>query len=173
VRVSGDSGTAAANVRAAFHEVDPDIAIASVQPLPAVIDASLQQERALAVLANGFAALALVLTSVGIYGVISYAVTRRAREIGIRIALGARRGQVSRMLLREIGAIALAGVAVGGAGAYAASRALHGMLFGIAPGDWSMTAGAAALLGTIAAAAAYLPARRAARLDPMTALRQD
>jgi putative ABC transport system permease protein len=173
VRVSGDAGAAAANVRAAFRAVDPDIAIASVQPLPAVIDASLQQERALAVLANGFAALALVLTAVGIYGVISYALARRAREIGIRIALGARRGQVSRMLLAEIGATAAAGVAAGGVGAFAASRALHGMLFGIAPGDWSMTGGAAALLGLIAAIAAYVPARRASRLDPMATLRQD
>jgi putative ABC transport system permease protein len=173
VRVSGDAGAAAANVRAAFRAVDPDIAIASVQPLPAVIDASLQQERALALLANGFAALALVLTAVGIYGVISYAVARRAREIGIRIALGARRGQVSRMLLAEIGAIAAAGVAAGGVGAFAASRALHGMLFGIAPGDWSMTAGAAAVLALIAPMAAYLPARRASRLDPMATLRQD
>jgi putative ABC transport system permease protein len=115
----------------------------------------------------------LVLTAVGIYGVISYAVARRAREIGIRIALGARRGQVSRMLLAEIGATAAAGVAAGGVGAFAASRALHGMLFGIAPGDWSMTGGAAALLGLIAAIAAYVPARRASRLDPMATLRQD
>jgi len=173
VRVSGDTGAAAANLRAAFRAVDPDLAIASVQPLTAVIDASLEQEHALALLANGFAALALVLTAVGIYGVISYAVTRRAREIGIRIALGARRGQVSRMLLGEVGAIAAVGVAVGGAGAFVASRALHGMLFGIAPGDWSMTAGAAVLLAAIASTAAYLPARRAARLDPMTTLRQD
>jgi len=100
-------------------------------------------------------------------------VTRRAREIGIRIALGARRAQVSRMLLWEIGAIAGAGIAAGAAGAVAVSRALHGMLFGIAPGDWSMTAGAAALLAAIAAMAAHLPARRAARLDPMATLRQD
>lgn len=166
-------GGSAAGVRAALQAVDPEIAVASVQPLTAILDAQLGSERVLAMLAACFGGLALVLTAVGVYGVISYAVERRGREIGIRIALGARRGQVSRMVLRDLIIVGAIGVAVGGAGAVAASRAMRGLLFGIAAGDYSMAIAAAFVLAAVAAAAAWLPARRAGRVDPVTMLRQD
>jgi predicted permease len=173
VRVSGDPARAVANVRAAFHAVDPEITLGKVQPLTAIIDGQLGKERVLALLAGCFGLLALVLTSIGVYGVISYAVERRSREIGIRIALGARRAAISGMLVGDVAAVATVGVVLGGAGSVAVSRALRGMLFGIAPDDYSTAAISAALLAGIAALAAYLPARRAARLDPMTTLRRE
>jgi ABC-type antimicrobial peptide transport system permease subunit len=105
--------------------------------------------------------------------VISYGVEQRTREIGIRIALGARSAQVSRMVLKELATLAVLGAILGGAGAVAAARALRGMLFGIGPNDYSSVLLAGVLLGVVAAAAAWIPARRGARIDPMDALRQE
>ncbi len=127
----------------------------------------------IAALTAGFGALALTLTCVGVYGVISFAVERRTREIGIRLALGARRRQVTVMIIRELGLVLAASAILGGAGAVAAARSLRSLLFGIPANDYSMLAWSALLLLTVATAAAYVPARRAARLDPAGALRQE
>jgi ABC-type antimicrobial peptide transport system permease subunit len=127
----------------------------------------------MALLSACFGSLALVLTSVGVYGVIAYAVQRRAQEIGIRLALGAARRQVSAMLLRELGLLVLASVALGTAATLAATRTIRTLLYGVAAGDFATLAAAALALALVAALAAYLPARRAARLDPMDALRQE
>jgi ABC-type antimicrobial peptide transport system permease subunit len=159
-------------VRAAFHEVDPALFVGAIHPLAESVEAQLSNEKLLALLSTCFGLLALALTAVGVYGVIAYAVQRRTREIGIRLALGAERGAVSRMMMRDVALLALAGTLLGGAGAIAATRALRTMLFAFAPADYSLLLAAAALLVLIAGVAAYLPARRAARLDPMNALRQ-
>jgi ABC-type antimicrobial peptide transport system permease subunit len=141
--------------------------------VPEIVDSQLGRESVLALLAAGFGLLALAMTCVGIYGVIAYAVEQRTREIGIRVALGARGGQVTTMLVRELALLVCAGAIPGAAGAIAAARLMRKMLFGIAPHDYALTVWSAVLLALVAAAAAYIPARRAARLDPMQALRQE
>jgi predicted permease len=173
VRATGDPANAAANMRAAVHAADPDLAVASVRPVPEIVDSQLGRERVLALLAAGFGLLALAMTCVGIYGVIAYAVEQRTREIGIRVALGARGGQVTSMLVRELAWLVCAGAIPGAAGAIAAGRLLRTVLFGIGPHDYLLTVWSAVLLAIVAATAAYLPARHAARLDPMQALRQE
>jgi ABC-type antimicrobial peptide transport system permease subunit len=110
---------------------------------------------------------------VGVYAAVSYAVARRGREIGIRMAVGATRAGVERMILRELAIVVLPALALGGVGAFAAELLLRTLLFGIAPHDFLVPAGACVLLIAVATVAAWLPARRAARLDPMAALRQE
>jgi ABC-type antimicrobial peptide transport system permease subunit len=159
-------------VRAAFREVDPAVFVGAIHPLAESVEASLSNEKLLALLSTCFGLLALALTAVGVYGVIAYTVHLRTREIGIRLALGAERAAVSRLMMRDVALLALVGTLFGAAGAIGATRALRAMLFDFAPADYSLLLAAAALLLLFAAAAGYLPARRAARLDPMNALRQ-
>jgi predicted permease len=173
VRTAGDPALAAAAVRAVLHEVDRDLAVSAIRPLADVVDARLSQPRMLAMLSAAFGLLALVLTSVGVYAVISYAVERRTREIGVRLALGATRLQVERAMLGELTALVAASLVLGGIGALASARALRMLLFGIVPHDYGILLAACGLLAAVSAAAAWVPARRAARLDPMAALRQE
>jgi len=147
--------------------------VGALRPLAASVEAQLSNEKLLALLSTAFGVLALVLTSVGVYGVISYAVERRTQEIGIRLALGAERVAVARMMMCDVAVLVFAGTLLGAGGAVAATRALRTVLFAFAPVDYGLLLAAAALLFAIAAAAGYLPARRAARLDPMDALRQE
>ncbi len=172
VRTASGQAHLAAAVRAAFHEADPTLLVGAIHPLAESVEAQLGNERLLAMLSACFGALALTLTAVGVYGVIAYAVQRRTQEIGIRLALGAEPGAVSRMLMWDVASLAAAGTLLGAAGAVAATRALRTMLFAFAPADYSLLLTAAALLFLIAAAAGYLPARRADHLDPVHALRQ-
>jgi predicted permease len=172
VRTAGDPALVAANVQGALHTFDPGMAIGAIRPLGEAIDAKLSHERLLALLATSFGLLALVLTSVGVYGVISYAVERRTREIGIRLALGATRAQVSVALMKEVGLLVLGSAALGGAGAVAMTRSLRSMIFGFGPADYSLLIAVAVFLVGGASLAGFLPARRAARLDPMEALRE-
>ena len=138
-----------------------------------VADQFLVPERVTAVLSGFFAALALLLASVGLYGLMSYAVARRTREIGIRVALGAKRENILCMVLRETLALALFGLALGVPCALAASRLLAGMLFGVSPSDVPTMAAVSLLLLIVALVAGYLPARRASVMDPMVALRTE
>jgi predicted permease len=133
----------------------------------------LVQERMTAWLAAFFGALAMLLAAIGLYGLMSYAVTRRTAEIGIRMALGAERGTVMAMVLREVLLLVGAGIVIGIAGALGANRWIAGMLFGLSPTDPATTAIAAGILSVVALLAGYLPARYASRIDPMTALRTD
>lgn len=173
VRASGDPALLVGTVRAALHDPATDLPIGDIRLLSETIDSKLANERMLALVSACFGALALALTCVGVYGVISYAVERRTQEIGIRLALGASRGAVSGMLMRDVALLVAASAVLGGAGAVAMTRAIRTMLFGFGPNDYSMLLAVALLLTVVAAAAGYLPARRAARLDPMDALRQE
>ena len=172
LRAASDPAHLAPAVRAAFHEVDPALFVGAIRPLAESVEVQLGSDKVLALLSICFGLLALSLTAVGVYGVIAYAVQRRTLEIGIRLALGAERAAVSRMMMRDVARLAFTGTLLGAVGATAATRALGSMLFAFTPGDYRLLVAAAAMLLVIAAAAGYLPARRAARLDPMSALRQ-
>jgi ABC-type antimicrobial peptide transport system permease subunit len=137
------------------------------------VNESLLQPRIVALLSSVFGSLALLLAMVGLYGVTSYAVTRRKGEIAIRMALGAARGSVVRLMLRDVVVLLALGMAAGLAASLAAGRLVASLLFGVQPRDPVQLAGAVVVLAAATAVAAYLPARRAARLDPMAALREE
>ena len=124
-------------------------------------------------LAGSFGALALVLASVGLYGLLAYTVARRTKEVGIRVALGAERARVVAMILGGAVRLVSIGVLLGLPAAWAASRAVQSMLFGLKPADPATIGGAIVLLGAAALVAAYVPAWRASRIDPLTALRHE
>ncbi len=145
----------------------------SVKTVAQEMSQALVEDRVVAMLSGFFAALALLLASVGLYGLMSYAVTRRTREIGIRVALGAQRPTVLWFVLRESLALGLLGIALGIPCALAASRLIASMLFGISSGDLLTIAAVSLLLLAVALFAGYLPARRASRIDPMVALRTE
>ena len=153
----------------------PDVMIYSAETMEDRIHntQSAALHRASAALVGGFAVLALLLSAVGLYGVIAYSVSQRTREIGVRMALGAGRGTVSRMVLREAGRLAVAGIAVGLACAVGAAMLMRGLLFGTAPWDATTLAAVAAVLGACTLLASYIPARRAASVNPMDALRAE
>jgi putative ABC transport system permease protein len=160
-------------VKQAVWAVDSQIPVNDIQTMSELLSASLAERRFNLFLLGIFAGLALGLTAVGIYGVISYMVRQRRNEIGIRMALGARRVDVLRMVLGQGARLALAGTAIGLAGALGATRLMSNLLYGIKPTDPVTFAGAAGLLVLVALAACYFPARRATRVDPMTALRYE
>jgi predicted permease len=137
------------------------------------LGAAVQQERLIASLSAFFGGLALLLAALGLYGVMSYSVTRRRNEIGIRMALGAQPDSVIRLVLKHVAFITLVGLVVGAAGAVGTGRFINTLLFNLATDDGTMIAVTAVTLAAAAAVAGYLPARRAARIDPMTALRED
>ena len=173
LRTIGDPALFAASARQALQDTAPRLKIANIRPLGELLESQLGQERMMALLSAAFGLLALVLASVGLYGAIAYGVERRTQEIGIRLALGASRGQVSGMLLREVALVLTIGLTLGGAATVALGQSVKALLFGVTPHDPVMLAFAAALLSVVALVAGYLPARRAARLDPMNALRQE
>jgi predicted permease len=161
-----------AAVRNAIERVNPSSPIVSARSIEAQLAPLLAQDRATARLVVGFGGVALALAAIGLYGVLSHGVALRTAEIAVRIALGARPGKVVTMILRETSRVVGAGLLIGGALAYAAARLLDSRLYGVAPQDPFTLASAIALLVIVALAAAWLPARRASRLDPITALRQ-
>jgi putative ABC transport system permease protein len=169
---SGADGLAA-QVRAAVREVDRGVPLTDVATMNTRLNQSMSDRRYPMTLLAGFAALAVILASVGIYGVLSYIVGQRTREIGVRMALGARGGDVLRMVLGNGLRLTLLGVVLGGLGAALAGRALGKLLYGITPTDPVTFAAVSLLLTAIAAIACYLPARRATRVDPMIALRAE
>jgi ABC-type antimicrobial peptide transport system permease subunit len=154
-------------------EVDARVPIAGVTTLTSQVEDSMDRERLLTQLVGTFGLLALVLACVGLYGVVSQAVARRTGEVGIRMALGADRRDILFMVLGEVGWLILVGVAIGIPGAILASALVRNQLFGVAPADPLTLAGSALLLVSVAIAAGYIPARRAARIDPNVALRAE
>ena len=173
IRTAARSATVMTAVRKAIQGVDAGLPIESARSIEEQLAPLTAQDRSTAQLAVVFGCVALTLAAVGLYGVLSYGITRRRGEIAVRIALGARPGGVVAMILRESFVLVMAGLAVGAGLAYAASRLVGSRLYGVAPQDPLTMAVAGALLVLVALGAAYLPARRASRLDPMAALRQE
>ena len=138
-----------------------------------LVDESLAQERLLATLSGFFSLLTLLLASIGLYGVVAYGVSRRTRELGIRMALGAQRHQVLWLVLRETLGLVAIGIATGLAATFLTTRLIKSHLFGIAPTDLTAVVLATVVLGAVAVSAGYFPARRATKVDPMVALRHE
>jgi predicted permease len=173
VRTAVSPDTLAGNLRTEVRLLSEDVAVTYVRTMEQQIGTALVTERLLASLFAAFAALALLLACIGVYGVTSFDVARRTRDIGIRIALGASRGTVLSSILRQTAAVAVAGIVTGLAVAAVASVALSRFLFGIEPRDPVTLAIGGAVLAVTALAAAYLPARRASRVEPTIALRME
>lgn len=160
-------------VRSAVHDLDPAVPVFDVRTLDAHLALASARERLLAGVGGLFAGLALALAAVGLFGLLAFTVARRTREIGVRLALGARPADVIRMVVGQGTSRVVIGVVMGGVGAVAATRLLRSLLYGVSPGDPVAFAGAALLLVMTGLVAAYVPARRAARVDPMAALRTE
>ncbi len=160
-------------VERVVHELDRDLPVARLRTLDELVARSISQPRFYMLLLSLFASMAVLLAALGIFGVMSYAVTQRSREIGIRMALGAQPSSVMRMILRNAGGLIAAGIVVGLAGALALSRFLSGLLFHLSPTDPTTLAAVALTLIGVALLASYLPARQATRVDPLTTLRSE
>ena len=173
LRTAGDPLALVPSIRAALRELDPLLPLSSVQTIAQTLAESLAARRFIMLLLSGFAALALLLASIGIYGVVTYLVTQRTREMGIRFALGAHRRDVLLLIVRQSLGHVLPGVICGGLGALALSRLLHSQLFGVAPTDPLTFAAVGTVLVAVCVLASFIPALRAARTDPLVALRQE
>jgi predicted permease len=173
VRTARDPMSVMPQIRSAVRELDPDQPLYAVQTLEQAMASSLFQQRLALIMLVAFAAVALSLACVGVYGVVSYAVSSRTREIGIRMALGADRGGVIRLVLQQSLALVAAGAALGIAGALTLGRFAESLLFDTRPTDPVALAAVIVILGGVGVVAGYLPARRAGRLDPARALRME
>jgi predicted permease len=171
--IQGSPEIAAAAVRQAVQRLDPNLPIFDLKTMTAQVSESLYIQRMVAALSVTFGALATMLAAIGLYGVMSYAVARRTREIGIRMALGAERGKVMWLVLKEVAVLAAIGVAAGLAGAFYLTRQVQSQLFGLSPHDPATLIGAVVLLLLVALAAGFVPARRATAIDPLVALKAE
>jgi putative ABC transport system permease protein len=170
-RTVSDASTLGRSLEAAVREIDPNVPLFNIQTMDAVIDASIGNERLTMALLMGFAALALVMAAVGVFGVTAYSVAQRTHELGIRMALGANRAGVLVLVLRQEMGACLIGIAAGIAGAFFLSSLLESLLFGVAARDGATLSIAAIVLLAVTMLACLIPARRATRVDPATALR--
>jgi putative ABC transport system permease protein len=173
VRASGNLAALPSLMRGRFREIDPNQPIQLMAPIGELISATTAEPRFYSRMLGSFSAIALVLASLGIYGVMTYSVAQRTREIGIRVALGAQRGDIFRSVMLKSAFLVLAGVAVGLAGAFGVTRVLQNLLFNVKPTDAATFGGVSVLLILVALAATYIPARRATSVDPMVALRYE
>jgi macrolide transport system ATP-binding/permease protein len=173
LRATGDPLALSKTVRQIVHEVGPQVPVADITTQSRRIDQTISQERTFAKLCACFGALALLMACVGLYGTMAYAVARRTGEIGIRMALGATRGRVVRMVLREVAVLSAFGLLVGLVAAYQTTAFLKSFLFGVKPNDPVAIGASVAILIACALLAGYLPAFRASRIDPMAALRNE
>jgi len=160
-------------VKNAVHEIDKDVFVPPFEPMEQFLSLQLAQPRFNMMLLVAFAAVAMTLAAIGIYGVIAFSVTQRTREIGIRMALGAQRGQMLGMMLRQSLILVAIGIALGLIAAVAATRLLKALLYGVGANDLVTYTAVVGLLGGAALLASYIPARRAMRVDPMVALRYE
>ncbi|MEJ7811856.1 MAG: ADOP family duplicated permease, partial [Gemmatimonadaceae bacterium] len=173
MRSTGDPAALLGAARARVRELDADLPLHAATTMDDLVSESLSQPRLYMLLLGTFAGVALLLAAVGVYGVLSYAVSGRTREIGLRMALGATRGDVLRLVARQGLALTAAGVGIGLLGAVWATRIMGSLLYGVSATDAPTFAGVGVLLAAVAAAACVVPARRAARVDPMVALRAE
>jgi putative ABC transport system permease protein len=173
VRTSGDPRLVAGLLRERLREVDPNQPVMSMSTMQDLLANSVAEPRFQSSVLGAFAFAALALAMVGIYGVMSYAVAGRTREIGIRMALGAERRNVLALVLRQSAVLVILGITLGLGGAFAATRVLHDLLFEVKPTDPLTFAAVAGLLAVVGLGAALVPARTATRVDPVTALRSE
>jgi ABC-type antimicrobial peptide transport system permease subunit len=173
IRTAGNPNAVAASAREAFREINRNIPVWEIKTMQTQINEGLVQERLVATLSSFFGLLALLLSAIGLYGTLSYAVTRRTSEIGIRMALGARKGNVLWLVLREATVLVLCGAVAGLIAATAMNRLISSMLFGLTPSDPMALFIATSVLLAVALLAAWLPARRASKVDPLVALRYE
>jgi ABC-type antimicrobial peptide transport system permease subunit len=173
VRATGDAAQITAAVRGVVNEVAANVPLLNVQTLGDRVDQSLDGQRSQTRLLAFFGLLALLLSSIGIYGVMAYSVAQRTREIGIRMALGARSQNVLSLVVRQGMGLVMGGVALGLIGAFAVTRLIGSLLFAVGAADPATFVAASLLLVGVAALAGYLPARRATKVDPLIALRHD
>ena len=173
LKTAGDPVLLTNPLKQTVASIDASVPVSGVATLASIVGASIDQPRFFALLAAGFAVLALALAAVGIYGVMAYVVAQRTTEIGVRMALGASAGEVFRLVVGDGLKLTALGVVLGGAGSLLVARWLTSLLFGVTAGDPVTLAGTAGLLLTVAALACYVPARRATRVDPMVALRAE
>jgi ABC-type antimicrobial peptide transport system permease subunit len=160
-------------VRGAIREVDPELAIFGVEPLAETVANSMSEQRFMMLLLGLFGALAAILAAVGVHGVLAYLVAQRTREIGVRMALGASSGRVTQLVAGQGVRLVLIGLVIGFAMALAFARSLASLLFGVTPTDLPTLAAAFLVIGSVAALSIWLPARRAVRVNPLAALRQE
>jgi ABC-type antimicrobial peptide transport system permease subunit len=173
IRTSGDPASLAATVRQAIEQVDPKLPVFGVTTLREQLSGALQQEKLIAQLVSFFGVLALLLASIGLYGLMAHGVVRRTKEIGIRMALGAERRSIIWMVLKETVVLVLIGVVIGVPAAIGLSRLIASQLFGTSPSDPITLVGGALLLVGVALLAGFLPARKASKVDPLIALRYE
>ncbi|HEY3853292.1 MAG TPA: ABC transporter permease [Verrucomicrobiae bacterium] len=173
LRSRGQPAAAITALRREIHDLDPSLPLSRVRTLDDVVSAAQSRPRFFTMLLATFSGVALVLAAVGIYGVISYSVAQRTREFGLRMALGAQRGDVLGLVMGRGMLLALAGIVIGLSGAFVLTRFLSTLLFGVTPTDPATFAVVSALMGAVAFFASYIPARRATRVDPMVALRHE
>jgi putative ABC transport system permease protein len=171
VRGAGDPASLVPALRQQVWAVDKNQPVSNVRMLARMLSDSVSPQRFNMLVLSVFAGIGLLLAAIGIYGVLAYAVTRRVHEIGIRVALGAQRGQIVRMIVGQGMALAVAGAGIGIAAALALTSVLSSLLFGVTPTDTATFVAVPALLLGVAFAACYIPARRATRVNPMEALR--
>jgi len=172
IRSDMDAAELVSSVKRILEKINPDVSL-DFRNFNEMLRRSLVRERLMAVLSGFFGLLAALLATIGLYGVISYMVSRRTNEIGIRMALGADRRSVVTMIVRQAGALLGTGIVIGAVLALIAAQTARTMLFELKPSDPLTLAGATVLLSAVALMASYLPARRASRVDPMTALRDE
>ena len=173
VRTPGDPTALAASARSAIAEIDSKLTVYNIRTLDQVVSDTVAAPRFVTLLLGLFAALALALAAVGVYGVISYSVAQRTQELGVRIALGAERLAVVRLIVGQALVLALIGIGVGLAAALGVTRAIASLLFNVSAVDPPTYAGVALFLALVAILAAYLPARRASAIEPIVALRSE
>ena len=159
------------SVRGAVRSADPDDVVSNIQPMDEIVAGTLADRRFLLALLGTFAGIALLLAAVGIYGVISYSVSQRTREIGIRMALGARPGNILRSVVGQGAILAIAGIAAGVIASFFLTRFMSSLLFGVGRTDPLTFCGVAIALSIVAVSASFLPARRGSQADPLEALR--
>jgi predicted permease len=172
-RTPGDPTAALASVRPLMERIDPGIPIEDLKTLEQQIRENVAGDRIISTLAVAFAGLATLLTAIGLYGVLAYTVAQRTREIGLRMALGAGSARVRAMIVKQVGVMTLIGGVVGTLASYGLGRAAQSLLFGVEGHDPAVIALVAAVLASVSLAAAYVPAMRASRVDPMKALRYE